>query len=39
MAEGSSAENFPDEWDAQFLRGVVADNLAAGISIDFLIRR
>ena len=39
MAEGSSAEKFPDEWDALYLRGVIVDSLAASISIDFLIRR
>ena len=39
MAEGGVAENFPDEWDIQFIGNMVASQLAAGTSVDFLIRR
>ena len=39
MAEGGAAEKFPDEWDIQFLGNIVASQLVAGISVDFLIRR
>ena len=38
MAEGGDAEKFSDEWDIQFLGNIVASQLAAGTSVDFLIR-
>ena len=39
MAEGGSAEKFPNEWDFQFLGSTVASQLASGTPIDFLIKR
>ena len=39
MAEGGTAEKFPDEWDLQFLGISVLNQLSSGISPDFLIER
>ena len=39
MAEGGTAEKFPDEWDLQFLGTSILNQLSSGISPDFLIER
>ena len=39
MAEGGTAEKFPDEWDLQFLGNSILNQLSSGISPDFLIER
>ena len=39
MAEGGTAEKFPDEWDLQFLGNSIINQLSSGISPDFLIER
>ena len=39
MAEGGTAEKFPDEWDLQFLGKSIINQLSSGISPDVLIER
>ena len=39
MAEGGTAEKFPDEWDLKFLGTSILNQLSLGISPDFLIER
>ena len=39
MAEGGTAEKFPDEWDLQSLGNTIISHLASGIPPDFLIKR
>ena len=39
MAEGGTAEKFPDEWNLQFLGNSIINQLSSGISPDFLIER
>ena len=39
MAEGGNVEKFSDEWDIEFLKNIVANQLASGTPVNFLIKR